>query len=150
MGPMTAPMVRAFLGDACRFDTAKAAASYVGMNPSAWSSGTVVQPSRAITKEGPAVLRLAFYQAAGGARRVDPQLAAYYRHLMVDRGHGHTKASVAVARKLIERTWSVLNRGEPYQLQDVDGTPVTRAHAKHLARTTYAVPPEVRPRTAPS
>ena len=146
MGPATAPTVRAFLGDACRFDTAKAAASYVGMNPSTWSSGTVVQPSRAITKEGPAVLRLAFYQAAGGARRVDPQLAAYYRHLMVDRGHGHTKANVAVARKLIERTWTVLNRGEPYQLQDVDGTPVTRAHAKQLARTSYAVPPEVRAR----
>lgn len=59
MGPMTAPTVRAFLSDACRFDTAKAAASYVGMNPSTWSSGTVVQPSRAITKEGSAVLRLA-------------------------------------------------------------------------------------------
>src|SRR5690606_20934135 len=61
MGPTTAPTVRAFLGDGSAFATAKAAASYVGMNPSTWSSGTVVQPSRAITKEGPAVLRLAFY-----------------------------------------------------------------------------------------
>lgn len=51
MGPMTAPTVRALLGDTCRFDTAKAAASYVGMNPSTWSSGTVVQSSRAI--QGP-------------------------------------------------------------------------------------------------
>lgn len=49
---MTAPTVRAFLGDASVFSTAKAAASYVGMNRSTWSSGTVVQPSRAITKEG--------------------------------------------------------------------------------------------------
>lgn len=146
MGPMTAPTVRAFLGDASAFGTAKAAASYVGMNPSTWSSGTVIQPSRSITKEGPAVLRLAFYQAAGAARRVDPQLAAYYRHLMVDRGHCHTKATVAVARKLIERTWTVLNRGEPYQLQDLDGTPLTRAAAKDLARNSYAVPPEVRAR----
>jgi transposase len=145
MGPMTAPTVRAFLGDGCAFTTAKAAASYVGMNPSTWSSGTVVQPSRAITKEGPAVLRLAFYQAAGGARRVDPQLAAFYRHLMVDRGHGHTKATVAIARKLIERTWTVLHRGQPYQLRDVDGTPLTRVRAKEIART-YAVPPEVRAR----
>jgi transposase len=146
MGPMTAPTVRAFLGDATGFASAKAVASYVGMAPSTWSSGTVMQPSRAITKEGPPVLRLAFYQAAGGARRVDPQLAAHYRHLMVDRGHCHTKATVAVARKLIERTWTVLTRGEPYQLRDIDGTPVTVAVAKHLARTEYAVPEDVRAR----
>ena len=41
------------------------------------------------------------YQLARGS---DPQLAAFYRHLMVDRGHGHTEATVAVARKLNERT----------------------------------------------
>lgn len=146
MGPMTAPTVRAFLGDASEFTTAKAAACYVGMTPSTWSSGTITQPSRAITKEGPPVLRLAFYQAASGARRVDPQLAAYYQHLMVERGHCHTQATVAVARKLIERTWTVLTRGEPYQLRDVDGTAVTAATGKHLARTVYAVPDEVRKR----
>jgi transposase len=146
MGPMTAPTVRAFLGDATDFATAKAAASYVGMTPSTWSSGTVVQPSRAITKEGPAVLRLAFYQAAGGPRRIDPQLAECYRHLMVDRGHCHTQATVAVARKLIERTWTVLTQGRPYQLRDVDDTPLTRAHAKHLAQTEHRVPDQVRAR----
>ena len=58
------------------------------------------------------MLRLAFYQVANGptARRVDQQLAAYYQHLMVERGHCHTKASVAIARKLAERIWTVLNR----------------------------------------
>ena len=75
MGPVTAAVVRGFLADATGFASAKAAASYAGLNPSTWSSGTVSQPSRAITKEGPAVLRLAFYQAANGARRTDPQLA---------------------------------------------------------------------------
>jgi transposase len=54
---------------ATAFASAKAAASYVGLNPSTWSSGTVSQPSRAITKEGPAALRLAFFQAANAARR---------------------------------------------------------------------------------
>lgn len=146
MGPMTAPTVRAFLGDAAAFTTAKAAASYVGMTPSTWSSGTISQPSRAITKEGPPVLRLAFYQAANGARRTDPQLAAYYQRLMLERGHCHTQATVAVARKLIERTWTVLSRGEPYQLRDVNGTPVTAAAGRALARTVYAVPEDVRAR----
>lgn len=78
MGPVTAPTVRAFLADGSSFPTAKAAASYVGITPSNWSSGTVTQPSRAISKEGPPALRLAFFQAANAARRVDPQLAALY------------------------------------------------------------------------
>ena len=146
MGPMTAPTIRAFLTDGTRFATAKAAASYVGLTPSTWSSGTVVQPSRAITKEGPSVLRLAFYQAANGARRVDPQLAAYYQHLMVQRGHCHTQATVAVARKLVERTWTVLTRGQPYQYRDVDGQAVTQLAAKEQARHDHAVPDDVRAR----
>ncbi|MGD9622857.1 MAG: transposase, partial [Mycolicibacterium sp.] len=41
------------------FSSAKKAASYAGITPSTWSSGTVTQPRRAITKEGPAPLRLA-------------------------------------------------------------------------------------------
>lgn len=146
MGPVTAPTVRAFLGDGTGFATAKAAAGYVGLAPSTWSSGTVSQPSRAITKEGPAVLRLAFYQAANAARRSDPQLAGFYHRLMSERGHCHTQATVAVARKLIERTWTVLTRGTPYQLRDLDGQPITERAAKALVAERFGVAPEVRAR----
>jgi len=94
------------------------------------------------------VLRLAFYQAANGptARRVDPQLAAYYQHLMVERGHCHTQASVAIARKLAERIWTVLTRGQPYQYRDATGQAVTRMVAKDQARHDHAVPDHVRAR----
>jgi Transposase IS116/IS110/IS902 family len=112
MGPVTAPTVRAFFGDGTGFGAAKHAASYVGLTPSTWSSGTVHQPHWAISKEGPAVLRLAFYQAGNVARGLNPQLAAFYRQLMVDRGHCHTQATVAVARKLVERTWTARRVGE--------------------------------------
>ena len=105
MGPIVAPTVRAFLADGAHLDDAKAAQSFVGLNPSNWSSGQMESPSRAITKEGPPVLRLAFYQAANVARSHDPQLADFYRRLMVERGHCHTKANCAVARKLVARTW---------------------------------------------
>ncbi len=77
VGPTVAPTIRAFIGDGSRFSEAGQAASFVGVAPSNWSSGTVTQPSRAITKEGPGALRLAFYQAANAARTVDPQLAAF-------------------------------------------------------------------------
>ena len=147
MGPVTAPTVRAFLADGSGFATAKAAASYVGITPSNWSSGTVVQPSRAITKEGPAVLRLAFYQAANGARRVDPQLAEFYHRLMTERGHCHTQANVAVARKLVERTWTVLTRGQAYQLRDISGNPITQRAAKAQVAEAFHVDQDVRARS---
>ena len=146
LGPVTAPAVRAFLGDGATFSSPKQVACYVGLTPSNWSSGTVIQPSRAITKEGPAVLRLAFYQAGNAARRVDPQLAALYHRLMVQRGHCHTQATVAVARKLVERTWTVLHRGQPYQLRDPDGQPITARAAKALIAEQYTVPETVRAR----
>jgi transposase len=144
MGPVTACVIRGFLADASTFSSAKAAASYVGLNPSTWSSGTVSQPSRAITKEGPAVLRLAFYQAANAARRQDPQLAGFYHRLMTQQGHCHTQACVAVARKLVERTWTVLTRGQPYQLRDLDGHPLSHVEAKKLIKEKCTVPDRVR------
>jgi transposase len=146
VGPATAPVIRAYLGDGTRFGSGKQAASYVGITPSSWASGTVSQPRRAITKEGPAALRLAFYQAANGARRTDPQLAAFYHRLMTQRGHCHTQATVAVARKLVERTWLVLTSGLPYQLRDLDGRPISERAAKALIAAELAVDPEIRAR----
>jgi hypothetical protein len=104
----------------------------------------VSQPSRAITKEGPAVLRLAFFQAANAARRQDPQLAAFYHRLMTQHGHCHTQACVAVAHKLVERTWTVLTRGTPYQLRDADGEPIGRLEAKRVVTEHCTVPDHVR------
>jgi uncharacterized protein YjhX (UPF0386 family) len=90
------------------------------------------------------VLRLAFFQAANGARRSDPQLAAFYHRLMTEHGHCHTQATVAVARKLVERTWTVLTRGQPYQLRDLDGQPISHPDAKTLIQERCTVPTTVR------
>jgi transposase len=146
IGPTVAPTIRAFLGDGSRFNEAKQAVSFVGVAPSNWSSGHVTQPSRAISKEGSSELRLAFYQAANAARTVDPQLAAFYRMLMVERGHCHAQAGVAITRKLICRTWRTITRGSPYQFRDLDGAPITRAKAAALARS-LRVPADVRRRS---
>jgi transposase len=145
MGPLTAPTVRAFLADACHFAGAKEVQAFVGLNPSNWSSGTMESPSRSITKEGPPVLRLAFYQAANVARTRDPQLAWFYRKLMVERGHCHTQANVAIARKLVARTWATLTTGSLYELRNLDGQAITERQAKQQA-AALAVPEEVRRR----
>jgi hypothetical protein len=70
MGPMTAPTIRAFLGDGTRFATAKAAASYVGLTPSTWSSGTVVQPSGRSPRKGARCCGWRSIKPRTGARHV--------------------------------------------------------------------------------
>lgn len=65
---------------------------------------------------------------------------------MVERGHGHTSATVAVARKLVERTWTVLTEGRAYQLRDLDGKPITERAAKALIAQRFTVGSDVRAR----
>ena len=59
---------------------------------------------------------------------------------MTEHGHCHTQATVAVARKLVERTWTVLTRGQPYQLRDLDGQPISHLDAKKLIKERCTVP----------
>lgn len=65
---------------------------------------------------------------------------------MTKRGHCHTQANVAVARKLVERVWTVIVRGQRYQLRDPDGQPITSRAAKALIDERFTVPAEVRHR----
>ncbi len=145
IGPICAAATRAWWGDASHLPSAKAAAAFIGLAPSNWESGLAASPSRPITKEGPPELRLAYYQAANVARRHDPELAAHYRRLMVERRHNHISATCAVARKLACRAWAVLHSGEPYELRDLEGNAIDRATATTIA-ASLAVPDDVRKR----
>jgi transposase len=145
IGPICAAATRAWWADA-ELSSPKQAAAFIGLNPSNWESGLSASPSRPITKEGPPALRLAYYQAANVARRHDPDLAAFYRKLMVERHHNHIKANTAVARKLACRAWAVLDSGQPYQLRDLDGRPIDAEQAKAIC-ANLAVPQDVRQRS---
>ncbi|QSZ51486.1 hypothetical protein AYX22_22535 (plasmid) [Arthrobacter sp. D5-1] len=70
---------------------------------------------------------------------MDPQLAAFYHRLMTEHGHCHTQATIAVARKLAERTWKTLTTGQMYELRDVEGHLVTKRAAKELIASRYTV-----------
>jgi len=145
LGPICASAIRGWWGNATQFVTAKAAVAHTGLNPSMWSSGLTEAPSRRITKQGPAELRLALYQAANVARRRDPQLADHYRRLMTERGHNHISANTAVARKLACRAWAIATTGQSYEPRDLDGNPVSIDEATTLA-TELAVDDETRSR----
>ena len=106
MGPVTAsddPRLRS--ADGAVFASGKAAASYVGSNPSSWSSGTVSQPQPGDHQaKGPRCSGWRSSKPANAARRQDPQLAGFYHRLMTSARHRHTQACVAVS----PQDWSTL------------------------------------------
>ena len=102
VGAVTALATEVFVGDASRFPDGKAVASYVGMIPSEYSSGTR-QRLGALSKQGHPFLRFLWCEAAAHAVRRDPDLQRFYRRKMAQKGFA--KANVAVARKLGIRLW---------------------------------------------
>ena len=112
VGPVTSLATEVFLGDPRRFAEGKAVASYVGMILGEYSSGRR-QRLGAMSKQGNALLRYLWCEAAMHAVRYDPQLKRFYRRKVVQKGMG--KARVAAARKLGIRLWIMLRDEIDYQ-----------------------------------
>lgn len=139
----TATTAAGRLGDAARFRNASAVRSFIGIIPGTNQSGE--QETRPhLTKAGDRLLRTTLFLAADAARRLDPQLARIYYRQMADKGNHHTKAVCAVATALASRLAAVLREGRPYEIRDVDGTPVDPATARRIITDRYTVPQEVR------
>jgi transposase len=112
VGWVTALGTEVFLGDPQRFADGKAVASYIGMIPSEYSSGGR-QRLGAMSKEGNALLRYLWCEAAMHAVRYDAELKRFYRRKLVQKGMG--KARVAAARKLGIRLWIMMRDEIDYQ-----------------------------------
>jgi transposase len=112
VGPVTALATEVFLGDPTRFVDGKALASYVGMIPSEYSSGSR-QRLGALSKQGNPLLRFLWCEAAMHAVRQDPELKRFYQRKVVQKGLG--KARVAAARKLGIRLYIMLRDQIDYQ-----------------------------------
>jgi len=112
VGPVTALATEVFLGDPKRFSDGKALASYIGMIPSEHSSGRR-QRLGAMSKQGNALLRYLWCEAAMHAVERDPELKRFYRRKLVQKGLG--KARVAAARKLGIRLWIMMRDEIDYQ-----------------------------------
>lgn len=143
LGPVTSAAVLGRLGDPSRFGSLAAVRSYSGLVPALDSSGLRGRHGPP-TKRGDAVLREALFMAADQARRLDPVLAAKYHRLMVTAGKHHTSALCHIAAALLTRTVACWRSRQPYQLRDLDGTPVTREQARAIIADHYTVPAAVR------
>jgi len=105
VGVLTALCLTHTLGDVSRFRTSRQVTAYVGLDPVEKSSGSRHHIGR-ISKAGSPLLRFLLLQAGQAALKSDAQLRQFYEQLCHRRGHAIAK--VAVARKVLVRSYIML------------------------------------------
>lgn len=88
--------------------SAKQWVAMAGLDPRAHESGTSVQKKPRLSKAGNRYLRIALYMPALSASRHDPNVRAYYHHLITMRGLKKIQAICAVMRKLLHAIHGML------------------------------------------
>jgi len=146
VGPVLSAGIVGRLGDVNRFANLAGIRSFSGLVPGVNQSG-LVETRPGITKQGDPGLRRDLFFAADLARHHDPQLAAKYHRLIVERRLHHYAAVCHVATTLVTRISACLRSGEHYVVRDVDGAPVTPAEARAIIAERYVIPPEARRRS---
>ena len=145
VGPVLAGGILGRLGDANRFTDLAAVRSFSGMIPKVNQTGhTETRPG--ITKQGDPGLRRDIWFAADVARQTDPQLAAKYHRLIVERRLHHYSAICHLATTLLTRIAACWRRDERYVIRDIDGRRITAAEGKAIVNARYRIPPEIRNR----
>ena len=146
VGEESAAVFLSFIGDPQRFPTGRQVRGWSGLVPDSKQSSQSESKGLPISQAGPDLIKKFAYLDAEVARRYDPQLAAIYYEQMVKRGKHHTQAVCTVATHLLDRVFVVVLKNQPYELRDVDGTPVSPEHARQIIAEKYTVPEEVRKR----
>jgi transposase len=146
VGQDSAAIYIAFIGDIERFPSVRDFLGWSGLIPFSRQSGEAQARGLRVTKAGPNLVKATAFLNAGIARQWDPEIAAIYYRQMMDQGKHHLQAVCACATHLLTRIYAVLRDERPYQLRDVDGTPVDKHTARRICQTRYQVPQEVRQR----
>ncbi len=146
VGEESAAVFLSFFGDPQRFPTRRQMRGWSGMVPNSRQSSESESKGLHISQAGPDLIKKFAFLDAEVARRYDPQLAALYYDQMVNKGKHHTQAVCVVATHLLDRVWVVIVENRPYELRDVDGTPVSPQRARQIIAEKYTVPEEVRKR----
>jgi len=120
VGPYTALVILAEVGDVTRFGSARKLAAWAGLTPTVRGSDRTVRHGH-ISKQGSAWLRWILCEAAQTAKR-HPDFAASYQAIAARRGK--KIATTAIARKLLTRAWHLLTAAErAARLQDATPAP---------------------------
>ena len=112
VGPTTAGVLVAAVGDPCHYGSSYAYTKALGLNLKEKSSGKTKGPLH-ITKRGPGVARLFLYMAALRMIQRDPICRAWYaKKVQRQGGRLKSKAVVALMRKLAKALWHVARGAE--------------------------------------
>jgi transposase len=114
IGAQSAATIRAEIGDARRFRSARAAAAYVGLVPTVAQSADVAHHGR-LTKQGNRELRWILSQWAVRLIAFDPLVADWAARK--GRRMHRNKVRMALARRLLVGVWITLTRGEIFDLR---------------------------------
>jgi transposase len=106
VGPATAAVMTADLGDIASYTSAKALQKTTGLNLKEKSSGTK-QGHRTLTKRGPSRVRRWLYLAALRLIQHDEVARAWYLRKVARDGGSKMRAVIAVMRKLLRALWHV-------------------------------------------
>jgi transposase len=128
IGPLTALALVHTLEPVTRFSSSRKVTAFVGLEACEESSADKVR-WRGISKAGSRLLRFLLIEAAGIAIRYDDELRHFYLRLLHRRDW--RKAKVAVARKLLVRSWIMLRDQIDYAEFLKRGVAVGSARTKH-------------------
>jgi transposase len=107
VGPRLAETVVAHLDDPHRFKTARQVASYAGLVPKQFESGTIKRSCR-ITRRGPALLRSMLVEVAWMVYLRNDWAKAFVQRISRGVASRTNIAIVALARKLLVTLWAML------------------------------------------
>jgi len=146
VGQDGAAVYASFIGNPQRFDSLRQHRGWSGMVPNSKQSASSQVSGLKITQAGPRLIKKFAYLDAEVARLHDPQIAAIYYDQMVNKGKHHMQAICTCATHLLDRILIVLREDRPFELQDVEGTPVSKTQAQQIIAERYQVPEQVRRR----
>jgi transposase len=116
IGALTAVTILAELGDCRRFSSSRHAVRYSGLDITVHQSDQRRAPGH-LSRQGPPALRWALFEAAQAARRPTSPDRGYYEQA-ADRLGGN-RACLAIARKLLKRSYHTLRELGEEALQPV-------------------------------
>jgi len=119
LGPVTAAVLFAYLGDPRTYSSAAAFEKAAGLNLVESSSGTnphaADRASRRISKRGPGIVRKYLFLAAMRLVQTDPVARAWYQQRRAFQGGHKIKALIAIERKLCRALFHVA-QGQPFDV----------------------------------
>lgn len=116
MGIKTSLLLIVISGGFSKFNNHKQLASYVGISPRIFESGTSVKGKSKICKMGMSKIRALLYMCAWSAKRCNETCKALYNRL-VEKGKSKKLALIAVVNKLLKQAFAIATKKEYYMVK---------------------------------